>query len=174
MGNPQTDLPFAGDWQVEGPRGRDSVGFHRDNGANAEFHLLIGGGEQTFTFGSSGGVPVVGDWNGDGIDDDATFPDTDGDGLTHYDEFLFGTDPTIPTGSNVIDFSPDGTTLTITLPASAGTGYTGVTRTYILQSSTDLSSWTDETQGTATGSAINYSLPAITTRKFYRVIVNVQ
>ena len=100
--------------------------------------------------------------------------DTDGDGLTNYDEFLFGTDPTIPTGSNVIDFSPDGTTLTITLPASAGTGYTGVTRTYILQSSTDLSSWTDETQGTATGSAINYSLPAITTRKFYRVIVNVQ
>lgn len=100
--------------------------------------------------------------------------DSDKDGLTNYQEFTLGLDPTSASYSSFMSFSSDGTSLNFTPPAATTTGYTGVTRTYILQSSTDLITWEQETQGTANGSTINFTLPTSPAHKFYRCILTVQ
>ncbi len=100
--------------------------------------------------------------------------DADRDGLTNYEEFTLGLNPLVPSLANPISFSPDGSSLNFTLPAATGTGYTGVTRTYILQSSADLINWTPEIQGTANGSTVNFPINPGSTRKFYRCSVTVQ
>ena len=63
--------PVVGDWNGDGT---DTIGYVRAVGANLEWHLrnadTIGAPDLVFNFGltSAGDQPVVGDWNGDGID----------------------------------------------------------------------------------------------------------
>ncbi len=68
-----TDIPVIGDWNGDGV---DEVGVWRpdtqafmlDANANDKWDGP-GGGDIRVTFGAAGDIPVIGDWNGDGIDD---------------------------------------------------------------------------------------------------------
>jgi len=63
--------PVVGDWNGDGT---DTIGYVRRVGANLEWHLRnsdsVGAPDLVFNFGltANGDQPVVGDWNGDGID----------------------------------------------------------------------------------------------------------
>jgi uncharacterized repeat protein (TIGR01451 family) len=66
-----TVVPVAGDWNGDGT---DGIGLYNlmGGGTLGEWNLRqtigAGGPDLTFTFGGSGQYPVVGDWNGDGVD----------------------------------------------------------------------------------------------------------
>ena len=74
MGNPG-DIPISGDWNGDG---KDKIGLFR-NYLWGDMWLLdyngdrawegTSGGDQYAIFGSTGDVPVVGDWNGNGKDE---------------------------------------------------------------------------------------------------------
>jgi ribosomal protein S6E (S10) len=71
FGNPTTGFPIAGDWNGDK---KDTIGVARPDGETKLGWYLrnansTGGANLHFTFGShKTAVPIVGDWNGDGID----------------------------------------------------------------------------------------------------------
>ena len=66
------DRPVVGDWDGDG---FDTIGIYRDDGINPPIFALTnahidtrGKVEITFEFGTTGDLPIAGDWDGDGID----------------------------------------------------------------------------------------------------------
>lgn len=101
--------------------------------------------------------------------------DDDGDTISNLDEFHLGQNPGVQNSATPpITFAPDGSSLSFNIPVASGTGYTGVTRSYVLQSSNDLTNWLPETQGIADGSTINFPIPSATPRLFYRLVLTVE
>lgn len=70
----ETDVPITGDWNGDG---RDEVGLWRpgtgrfllDTNANQVWDGPTGGDVLTSAFGGRSDIPVIGDWNGNGVDD---------------------------------------------------------------------------------------------------------
>jgi hypothetical protein len=100
-GGGATTVPIAGDWNGDG---KDTIGIVNVHAASSDEWFLrnsntAGGGEINFTYGNGTELqPVVGDWNGDGIDTPGLFnpnsgnwyernTNTGGEGET---TFLFG------------------------------------------------------------------------------------
>ena len=94
-----------------------------------------------------------GDLDGDGIPDtweitnqlDPGAPatpaqDSDGDGIPDAAEYVLGTNPMSANSSSLLTASRSGANLTLTFAANAatGTGYTGLTRYYDVETTTDL------------------------------------
>jgi hypothetical protein len=74
--------------------------------------------------------------------------DSDGDGTSNADEYTLGTPPRTASPANLLQPTPGGGNLTLTFTArrATGTGYTGRTRYYDVQTTTDLAntaSWAD-------------------------------
>jgi hypothetical protein len=81
FGNPG-DVPLAGDWNGDGC---DTLSIYRP--ATQEFHIInhlgtadtgLGAADHSFTFGNPGDTPVVGDWDGDGIDEIGLYRESTG------------------------------------------------------------------------------------------------
>lgn len=68
--------------------------------------------------------------------------DPDGDGLTNVQEYTFGTNPSSANTAALLSATRSGANITLTFTAlqSTGTGYTGLTRHYAIESTTDLTS----------------------------------
>lgn len=135
-----------------------------------------------------------GDFNQDGIPDvwevanqlDPTAPadalrDTDGDGLTDASEFVLGTNPgarttallsTATVGANI--------TLTFTAAAATGTGYSGLTRIYDVETTTNLAnpaSWSPlagYANITGANQTVVVTQPLSGGPRFYRLKVRLQ
>ena len=111
------DIPIAGDWNGDG---QDEIGiyrpsnstFYKDKNGNRQFDG-VAGGDEVVPFGIFGDLPVIGNWNGDLIDDIAVFrpsmarwyKDANGngtyDGIAGGDEsFIFGATGDIPIAGN--------------------------------------------------------------------------
>ncbi len=66
-----TDTPLVGDWNGDG---RDQIGLYRRDGRAGLFILDQNGNgrwdsdDRFFQFGEAGDTPIIGDWNGDGLD----------------------------------------------------------------------------------------------------------
>lgn len=91
--------------------------------------------------------------------------DSDGDGYTDPDEFVFGTDPQDADSRFVLTFTQQSATMA-RLSFSTLTG-----RSYTIEGSTDLITWTDIATYLGTGTAVVADLPRGTgeTTKFYRI-----
>jgi hypothetical protein len=81
FGNP-SDIPLAGDFNGDGC---DTLSIYRPS--EARFYIMnklgeneggLGAAEYSFLFGNPGDKPVVGDWNGDGIDEIGLHRETTG------------------------------------------------------------------------------------------------
>jgi hypothetical protein len=74
-----TDIALTGDWNGDG---RDEIGFYRPG--TRRFYLDFDGDglwnatadRLSLAFGTAGDLPVIGDWDGDGIDDIGTYSQT--------------------------------------------------------------------------------------------------
>ncbi|HEX2750620.1 MAG TPA: hypothetical protein VHM91_21625, partial [Verrucomicrobiales bacterium] len=92
--------------------------------------------------------------------------DPDGDGFTNMEEFLFDTDPLSPAAyPRYALIQSSGNQRTLRLPASP-------LRRYVLQRSTDLSTWTDDGPPTApAGPELEFNFQAASVHEYYRVRV---
>jgi glycosidase len=107
----------------------------------------------------------------DGTDEAIVGPgaDPDGDGWTNYEEFLFGTDPTIRTGRDPLatTIEPVGEAFEVTFDTKAG-------RVYRIRYSTDLTGWSDlpgaEFAGDGNRRTHRDPVEAVA-RRFYRIEV---
>ncbi len=70
-----TDTPIIGDFNGDG---RDNIGVHRrdkfflDTNGNGRWDGTGADGDMRYRFGSAGQTPIIGDWDGDGVDDIGT------------------------------------------------------------------------------------------------------
>ena len=103
--------------------------------------------------------------------------DPDGDGLTNVQEYIFGTLPTTPNTGALLGASSSGTNIVLTFIAkqSSGTGYTGLTRHYAVETTTDLTnaaSWTPVAGYTdiiGNNQTVTVTLPISGSKGFYRL-----
>lgn len=93
------------------------------------------------------------------------YADADGDGVSNYDEMVWGTNPTSRT-SVVAGPSAgvSGQVLTLTWPAAPS-------RSYRLEGSTDLLSWVSVTNGAISGCTVNLAAPGTPPIRFFRLSV---
>lgn len=109
-------------------------------------------------------VTFVPDNDADGIPDTAD-PDDDNDTMTDADEFVFGSNSFDAGSRFAAAFSrPAPSAVRFSLPTTAG-------RTYVIESSDDLSDWEDEATRAGNGSPWVVDLPVVIGEplKFYRV-----
>jgi len=107
--------------------------------------------------------------------------DPDHDGFTNRDEYVFGTDPHVPS-TRLLTVSANGANLVLSFFARAatGTGYAGLTRKYDVQSTTDLTdpaSWTvvaGHSDIVGDDTTVNATLPVDAAKKFYRLKVRLE
>jgi autotransporter-associated beta strand protein len=108
----------------------------------------------------------------------AGLADSDGDGLTDAQEFVFGSDPLTSGIAPVLEMATTGNGLTLTFVAkeALGINYTGLTRYYTVETSATLTnaSWLDlpgYSRIAGAGQALVIALPANGTARFYRLKV---
>jgi len=99
--------------------------------------------------------------------------DSDGDGTTDHDEFIYGSNPKLRGLPPQPVISVPDSQLSLTLPAAAGPGYEGLSRRYQIFSSGDLTQWDPEQSGTVTGAAIQIPVTFGPGSRFYRLAVSV-
>ncbi|MEY3898542.1 MAG: hypothetical protein RLZZ214_4064, partial [Verrucomicrobiota bacterium] len=103
--------------------------------------------------------------------------DPDGDGLINAQEYVFGTVPTTLEAGPLLTIGATGSNLWLAFTAAqaTGTGYTGLTRHYALETTTDLenpSSWapvTDYSDIVGANQSVSASLPIGPIKGFYRL-----
>jgi hypothetical protein len=100
-------------------------------------------------------------------DPDITDPDDDNDGLSDADELVFGTSPLDAGSRFAVAFanpSPVPNSVRLTFPTATG-------RTYVVESSPDLSGWTDVENFAGTGVPQVADIPAVPgeNARFYRI-----
>lgn len=108
--------------------------------------------------------------------------DLDGDGVTHLDEYVFGSDPKVSNRSSLIELatSPTGITLTFVASEPTGPGYAGEKRYYDLETTTNLedaSSWVGLPGYTgllANGQTVTVTQPVSDLRRFYRLSIRLE
>jgi len=108
--------------------------------------------------------------------------DADGDGLTNAQEYVFGSNPTVAgTGSFLTAANNVGVfTLSFVAQQASGTGYTGLTRYYTVETTTDLTnsaSWTSlagYSNIAGANQTVTLTPPANGARCFYRLKVRLQ
>ncbi len=108
--------------------------------------------------------------------------DFDGDTLSNFSEYIFGTDPTTADSGPLLSLgaSVGGLELSFTARAASGVGYSGLTRTYAIESTSDLTqsnSWTPLAGFTAivgAGQVVTSTQVGGGARVFYRLKVTVQ
>ncbi|MBN1672450.1 MAG: lamin tail domain-containing protein [Kiritimatiellae bacterium] len=131
----------------------------------------------------------TGDTDGDDMPDDweqqhfGSVPadpngDADGDGVSNYDEFVSGTDPTSGTAYFGVSLQISGGQMAVSFPtlAAGGTGYSGYTRYYALERSTSglAGAWSavagcEKIAGD--GTTVTYNVPAGLDGVYYRAKV---
>jgi len=110
-----------------------------------------------------------------------------GDGLTNLQKYILGLDPTVFTttgsganGLNVTKDSLGNIVLSFNAYAASGTGYTGLTRYYTVQTNTDITSYSGwqplcgYTNIVGANQTVTITLPAGDPRRFYRLGISVQ
>ncbi|MEO6751409.1 MAG: hypothetical protein ABIP85_06490, partial [Chthoniobacteraceae bacterium] len=108
--------------------------------------------------------------------------DPDGDGWTNAQEYIFGTNPKTNDYTSLVTIAATGGNLTITFVTrqTAGTGYSGLTRYYTVETNNDLTNsaaWTPlagYTDIPASGQNIQVIIPIATAPRFYRLKVRLQ
>jgi hypothetical protein len=103
--------------------------------------------------------------------------DPDGDGLVNAQEYVFGTVPTTPDGGGLVLIGVAGANVKIEFTAvrASGTGYTGLTRHYTVETTTDLTnpaSWTpvtDYSNIVGTNQSVTITSPIGAIKCFYRL-----
>ena len=103
--------------------------------------------------------------------------DYDGDGLTNYQEYVFGSDPKTKNTTIFLTQTLAGGTITLTFVAkqATGSGYAGITRHYAVESTTDLTgtvTWTalpGYPDIVATGQNVTVTQSATGAKRFYRL-----
>ena len=109
-------------------------------------------------------VTFVPDNDADGIPD-ASDPDDDNDTMTDADEIVFGTDPFDAGSRFVAAFTrPTSTSVRFSFPTTSG-------RTYVIESSGNLSTWTDAStfQGNGSTRVIDLAMDPQQPKRFYRI-----
>lgn len=106
--------------------------------------------------------------------------DSDGDGITNLSEYILGSNPAAPNSASMLTLSNLGADFNLTFVASQATSfyYTGLTRYYDLESSTDLSetSWAGVpgyTDIVGAGQTVTLTQPFSNGARFYRLKVRV-
>ena len=118
------------------------------------------------------------------IPDRAASANPAGDGLSNMQKFVLGMNPTINYsaspgwgGLSTTTDSAGNIILTFTAYAASGTGYTGLTRYYTVQTTTDLTSW-QPLSGYANIPGMNQIVtvtqPISEPKRFWRLSVNVE
>jgi hypothetical protein len=110
---------------------------------------------------------LPGGWQGTAIDgvtvEVLPSSDRDGDGVSDADEHVFGTDPLDAASRCLVTVSsPVPGLMRVGFPSVAG-------RSYVIQSSADLTIWHTEMSVAGTGGEIQTEMPGGGTRTFYRV-----
>ncbi len=107
--------------------------------------------------------------------------DTDGDGFADGDEYILGANPNARTAALVTPAIVGANlTLTFTATAASGTGYTGLTRNFDVETTTNLgtpASWTPlvgYTNITGANQTVVVTQPLTGGPRFYRLKVRVQ
>ena len=103
--------------------------------------------------------------------------DSDGDGLTNAQEYGFGTNPTTATSGSLLGASSSSTDIVLTFIAkqATGTGYTGLTRYYAVEITTNLAnaaSWvplSGYSHITGANQTVTFTQPASGPNAFYRL-----
>lgn len=103
--------------------------------------------------------------------------DPDGDGLINAQEYVFGTVPTTPDAGSLLTIGATGSNcmLAFTAARASGTGYTGLTRHYTVETTTDLTnpaSWTpvtDYSNIVGTNQSVTITSPIGAVKCFYRL-----
>lgn len=116
--------------------------------------------------------------SGDGAD----AVDFDGDALSNLTEYIFGTDPTTADSAPLLTLgaSGGGLELSFTARAASGEGYSGLTRTYAIESTSDLTqsnSWTPLAGFSAivgAGQAVTTTQAGVGQKTFFRLKVTLQ
>jgi hypothetical protein len=106
----------------------------------------------------------------------------DGDAWTNANEYVLGSNPTIPNNAAILAVARSGTSVTFTFTAvqATGTGYAGLTRFYDVETTTNLSnsaSWTGlsgYTNITGANQTVTINQPASASPHFYRLKVRLQ
>jgi len=108
--------------------------------------------------------------------------DADGDGLTNAQEYVFGGNPTVAGTGSFLTAANDVSVFTLNFVAqqATGTGYTGLTRYYTVETTTDLTnsaSWTllaGYSNIAGANQTVTLTPPASGARCFYRLKVRLQ
>ncbi len=108
--------------------------------------------------------------------------DADGDSLVNSVEYACGSDPTVQSSSQLLTITKNGGGFLLNFNAkqASGTGYIGLTRTYTVETTNDLtspSSWSPlagYANIVGANQAITINLSSITAKCFYRLKVHVE
>ncbi len=104
--------------------------------------------------------------------------DSDGDGINDAAEYVLGSNPVVRT-PNLLNSTTSGASITLSFTATSagGVGYTGLSRTYDVESSTNLSTWSPMPGYTAilgTNQVVTINQTIGNTARFYRLKARLQ
>jgi hypothetical protein len=126
------------------------------------YFAISGSGVITFTPSSSASAKGYSAWATANVAGQAASLDYDNDGISNGVEFFMGTDPTVANAAPAV--SNGAISWTRNRNNAVGS--------YTIQTSTDLTTWSNVVATSTTTSAVNYTLPTGQARIFARLSVN--
>lgn len=182
-------INFASPLGLSGPQSVRNLMTHENLGTMSSLSQTLGGHtSMLFKIGGTVTVTTIETWrfaNFNTTANTGTAADTanpDGDAWNNAEEYVLGTNPTSPNNGSPLTVSLSGTSLTLTFTASAasGPGYTGLTRYYDVETTTDLAnaaSWTGVTgylNIVGANQTVTVTQPLAGGPRFYRLKVRLQ